>query len=69
VISNQPIARIQVFRNSEIVKTIEPGTNEAHLDWTDEQRIPRGTFYYLRVIEASADKAWASPVWLKSQTR
>lgn len=64
VIAGQPIRRLEVFRNDEIASCVEPDADEAALAWDDDAPVTHGTFYCLRVIEESGDKAWASPVWL-----
>lgn len=63
VISNQPIASLELSRNGSIIHRIEGDGEEASLDLTDDDDVPSGTFYYLRVIEQTGDKAWTSPVW------
>ena len=63
-ISSQTIKAMEVFRNDEVIRRIEPQVDEAELSLTDGQEVPAGTFYYLRLIERSGDKAWSSPVWV-----
>lgn len=63
-ISSQGIKAIEVFRNDAVIRRIEPSADEAELSFTDGQKAPAGTFYYVRLIEESGDKAWSSPVWV-----
>jgi len=64
VISNQPITSVELFRNDRVIHRVEGDGEEASLDFTDDDDVPPGTFYYLRVIEQTGDKAWTSPVWI-----
>ena len=64
VVSSQGIRGMEVFRGEDVVERLQPESDEGTLYFTDREDVPRGTFYYLRVIEESGDKAWTSPVWL-----
>lgn len=63
VISSQPITCLELFRNDLVIHRVDPGSEEAVLDVTDGDDVRPGTFYYLRVVEKTGDKAWTSPVW------
>jgi len=65
VISNQPITSVELFRNDGVIHRIEGDGEEASLDLTDDEDVRPGTFYYLRVIEQTGDKAWTSPIWME----
>ena len=64
VIAGQPIRTIELWRNDAVIAATEPDADEGGLAFKDKNAVPSGTFYYLRVIEQSGDKAWASPVWV-----
>jgi len=64
-ISNQPITPVELFRNDRVIHRVEGDGEEASLDLTDDDDVPPGTFYYLRVIETTGDKAWTSPIWME----
>ena len=64
VVSSQRIRSMDVFRGEEIVERLTPDRDEATLRSSDQEDVPPGTFYYLRVTEESGDKAWTSPVWV-----
>ena len=64
------IARVDLLRNSRVIKTFEP-TDSLQLfqgeftdnSYQDEQEV---LYYYLRVIQKNEHIGWSSPVWLRS---
>ena len=67
VIAGQPIRKIELFRGTEVIASVEPESDEAELRHVDAGSVPEGTFYYLRVTQRSGDLAWTSPVWIDSR--
>ena len=63
VVGTQKITALEVFRNDEIIKRIKPFAEKTECSFLDKEKIPAGTFYYVRVIEGAGDKAWTSPIW------
>ncbi len=69
------LAQVEVIRNNEVVHSVRPEGSETTLEWTDDEPLeplaltpcdegePRFVFYYLRVLQADGEMAWASPVW------
>jgi hypothetical protein len=64
VIGTQPIARIDVLKDSEVVETIKPGKREHKGEWTDPRPGKGVHHYYLRVLQQDEQLAWGSPMWI-----
>jgi hypothetical protein len=74
----QPIAKIELIRNGQVVH--EWKSHEGHLDfsWDDQQDVrefafvpgedrPPFAYYYLRVTQSDGHMAWSSPIWIDFQ--
>jgi hypothetical protein len=59
------IAQIDIIKNSKIVYTSNPGTNRARFTFRDDAYRGEDSYYYVRVIQADKNMAWASPIWVK----
>jgi hypothetical protein len=59
-----PIAQIDVIKNSKIVYTVSPGVRSAHFTFRDDAYRGEDSYYYIRVIQADKNMAWASPIWV-----
>ena len=57
------IARIVIFRNETIAKTLEPGGPEFVGGWSDEPA-EGPVRYYVRVEQVDGNVAWSSPIWV-----
>jgi hypothetical protein len=64
VIGTAPIARIDVLKDSKVVDTIKPGKAEHRGTWTDPKPTAGVHYYYIRVLQADNELAWASPLWI-----
>jgi hypothetical protein len=62
-----PIAQIDVIKNSKIVYTVSPGVRSAHFTFRDDAYSVEDSYYYIRVIQADKNMAWASPIWVKKK--
>ncbi len=60
-----PIAQIDIIENSKIVYTSNPGTRTARFTFRDDAYRGEDSYYYVRVIQADKNMAWASPIWVK----
>ncbi len=70
------IAQVEVVRNNAVVYEQRGESAELELTWTDEEPLeplaltpvdpeaPKFVFYYLRILQADGEMAWASPVWI-----
>ena len=68
--------RIDVIRNNEVVHSASPEGTDCEIEWRDaaplaEALMPPAKFcdhpfcfYYVRVLQADGEMAWASPVWI-----
>ena len=70
------IDRVELLRNTEVIRSAAPGTDVWDGEWTDDTPLetcalqPRFAgdrpfvFYYVRLVQANRQRAWASPIWL-----
>ncbi len=74
-IGTAPIARVSIIRGvgSEMptyVYNTEPGKVEVNLIWRDEMAVAGETsYYYVRIEQADKKLAWASPMWIKYESK
>jgi hypothetical protein len=59
------IAQIDVIKDSKIVYTVNPGSQTARFTFRDDSYRGEDSYYYVRVIQADKNMAWASPIWVK----
>jgi len=62
-----PIAQIDVIKNSKIVYTANPGARSTRFTFRDDAYRGEDSYYYVRVIQADKNMAWASPIWVKGR--
>lgn len=62
-----PIAQIDLIKNSKIVYSVSPGTPGAHFTFRDDAYRGEDSYYYVRVIQADKNMAWASPIWVRKK--
>ncbi|MFW5867110.1 MAG: CehA/McbA family metallohydrolase [Armatimonadota bacterium] len=61
----QPLRRLEIIRDGEVVWTEEVEGLDAELEWSDPEPVgERTTWMYLHVIQEDGEEAWSSPVWL-----
>lgn len=75
------IDSVELLRNNEAVFQARPATDVWEAEYTDTDPLPGlalaptfpndrpFAFYYLRVTQGNRQTAWASPIWLTSQSR
>jgi hypothetical protein len=60
-----PILRVEIKKNSEVVHTFTPNTNQVRLQWRDPDfRADRPSYYYVRVVQTDNEEAISSPIWV-----
>jgi hypothetical protein len=64
VIGTGKIAKIDILRDSQVVHTITPGADKYTGTWTDPAPLAGTHYYYIRVLQADEEIAWASPMWI-----
>jgi hypothetical protein len=62
-----PIAQIDIIKNGKIVYTKNPESRTARFTFRDDAYRGEDAYYYVRVIQADKNMAWASPIWVKSR--
>jgi hypothetical protein len=56
---------LEVVRNNNVWKRIEPGTPDATVEYTDHPGVrSSGEFYYVRLRQRDGEWAWSSPIWV-----
>jgi hypothetical protein len=55
------LAQIDVIKNNQFVYTLKPGRRSARFTFRDQDYKGEGSYYYVRVIQADKNMAWASP--------
>ncbi len=65
VIGTGPIARIDIIKDNTFVYTAHPDVEEISFSYTDRSIEPGTHYYYVRVIQADDNMAWASPIWVR----
>ncbi len=58
------MVKIEIIRNGDTVADLADGGWRFEGEWTDQQSIPDGAFYYLRVTTEREDFMWSSPIWM-----
>jgi hypothetical protein len=64
------IARLHIIRDNAYVLSTEPGSARVEFRYTDEAARPgESHYYYVRVLQADGNLAWASPMWITYSNR
>jgi len=61
--SEEPILRAEVVGGGSVVISEDVGSSEASCAW-DRANPGEATYFYLRVITQSGERAWSSPIYL-----
>jgi hypothetical protein len=59
------IAKIDVLRDSEVVDTLKPASQEFRGEWSDAKALPGTHYYYVRILQADDEIAWGTPIWVE----
>lgn len=63
----QPITRVDVVKNGQVVFSEAPSNHEFAAEWTDSAQSGRTTdYYYVCVRQSDGERAWSSPIWVAS---
>jgi hypothetical protein len=60
----QPLAAVEILKDSEVVATFKPGKRDYKGTWTDPKPTAGTHYYYVRVEQTDEQLAWASPLWI-----
>ena len=64
VAAPERIEKLEVLRNGDVIYEISDGNWFREAELVDNDPIPEGAFYYIRVTTERMDFAWSSPVWV-----
>jgi hypothetical protein len=67
VTGTRKLARIDILKDSDVVKTVRPGKQSYEGTWTDPKPAEGVHYYYVRVLQEDGELAWASPLWVDYQ--
>jgi hypothetical protein len=67
VLGTAPLAKVEVLKDSEVVKTFQSKQSDLREEWTDPKPTAGVHYYYLRVQQSDGELAWGSPVWIDYQ--
>jgi hypothetical protein len=59
-----PLERIEVLKDGEVAYAEDADGLDATVEWTDPEPSAGEHSYYVHVIQADGQQAWASPVWV-----
>jgi len=65
-IGTQPISKLELLRNDEIIHTHQGSSHFETFSMRDTDLLPAKTYYYLRVHQSDGEMAWSSPIWVES---
>jgi hypothetical protein len=60
----QPLATVEILKDSEVVATFKPGKREYKGTWADPKPTAGIHYYYVRVLQTDEELAWGSPLWI-----
>ena len=70
VFGTNPLDRVDVLRDGELVHTHRPEkeSEEAKFHWEDSapKKGDKASYYYVRVVQKDGQMAWASPIWVRN---
>jgi hypothetical protein len=66
VLGTAPLAKVEIFRGTEVVHSERPKGEDARFGWQDPnpQRGEKAAYYYVRVTQQDGNMAWGSPIWV-----
>jgi hypothetical protein len=67
IVSDVPVASVEVYRGGYLVDTCRLTDQTARIEWIDDAGKPgQATSYFTRVIREDGETAWSSPHWVIS---
>jgi hypothetical protein len=69
VIGTDKIEKVEIKRNSRVVKEYFPGADSLEIQWADADfRAGKSSYYYVRILQANGEEAISSPIWVNYPT-
>ncbi len=65
VLGTGAIESVEIIKDGKFIYRTEPKAPTAEFDYTDTAAAPGQSWYYVRVMQADRNMAWASPIWVK----
>lgn len=61
------LAQVDLIRNNEVIHQTGREGWETEFDYVDDESVPTGSYYYVRVVQEDGGMAWASPIWIEPE--
>jgi hypothetical protein len=61
------LAKIEILRDSRVIHTIRPNSDQYRGLWTAPAAVGESHYYYVRVEQTDGELAWASPMWIRQE--
>lgn len=58
------LARVEILKDSVVVRTFTPNQAKFEGNWTDPNPDGAAHYYYVRVVQTDGEIAWGSPFWI-----
>ncbi|HYW44442.1 MAG TPA: hypothetical protein VE959_16385 [Bryobacteraceae bacterium] len=65
VLGTGTIETVEIVKDGKFIYRTEPKADTAEFDYTDTAPGSGESWYYVRVMQADRNMAWASPIWVK----
>ncbi len=64
ILGTDTLRQVALVRNNEVVYIATPGSPDHDFEYSDQEPLDGESFYYLRAVQANAEIAWSSPIWV-----
>jgi hypothetical protein len=64
LVGTQPLAQVDILRDSQVVASFQPGRQEYQEHWTDPKPESGVHYYYVRAQQTDGELVWTSPLWV-----
>ena len=61
-----PLQQVDIIKEGKFIFTTNPDQPNTEFTFRDEKFNGEECYYYVRVIQANKQMAWASPIWVES---
>ncbi len=59
------IKAIQIVRNRQVIRTLNPNRDDYHIAYEDTKYPGGPAWYYVQIEQTDGNRAWGSPVWVR----
>jgi hypothetical protein len=70
LVGTAPFSKVHVIRDGAYVYSVEPKSRTVEFEWRDNNPRPgRVSYYYVRGEQEDGELVWASPMWIRYNSR